>query len=260
MENVLNIFSLKGKTAIVTGGSGNYGKQITEALASAGARVIIASRNKGKNQEYANELIKKGYNVITEELDQGNEESINNFAKRVSEKYKIDVLVNNAVLRCVKSFDDDAENFSKSLIVNGTGAFILHRVFGDIMAKQGGGSIINIGSYMGELGPDDTLYKDVSFSGFSSPDYFFHKAGLTNLTRFMASKYGPFGVRCNVLQLGGLFNNQDERFVNRYNERTFLKRMANNTDIMGIIIYLASDASLYMTGATIALDGGYTAK
>ena len=76
----------------------------------------------------------------------------------------------------------------------------------------------------------------------------------------MASKYGPQGVRVNVLELGGLFNNQDEIFVERYNDRTFLKRMANDTDIMGIIIFLASDASSYITGTAIPVDGGYTAK
>jgi NAD(P)-dependent dehydrogenase (short-subunit alcohol dehydrogenase family) len=136
----------------------------------------------------------------------------------------------------------------------------MHRVFGDMMAEKGCGSIINIGSYMGFLGPDDTLYRGVSFSGFNSPDYFFHKGGMTNLTRFMASKYGPQGVRVNVLELGGLLRDQDEIFVERYNDRTFVKRMANDTDIMGIIILLASDASSYITGAVIPVDGGYSAK
>ena len=134
------------------------------------------------------------------------------------------------------------------------------RAFGNKMAEQGFGSIINIGSYMGLLGPDDTLYRGCSFNAFDSVDYFFHKGGMTNLTRFMASYYGPKNVRCNILEPGGFYNGQDEVFVERYNDRTFLKRMANETDLMGAVVFLASDASSYITGAVIPVDGGYTAK
>ncbi|MBR0189073.1 MAG: SDR family oxidoreductase [Clostridia bacterium] len=256
----LEMFSLKGKTAIVTGGSGMYGKQITLALAEAGAKVVIASRNKDKNEEYAKTLREQGYNVISEELDQGNENSIKALAERLKKQGDIDVLVNNAVLRTMKDYHDDLANFNESMRVNATGIFAMCRVFGDIMAEQGKGSIINIGSYMGLLGADDTLYKDVGFSGYSAPDYFFHKGGMTNLTRFIASYYGPKGVRCNILEPGGFFNNQNSLFVERYNERTFLKRMANDTDMKGAVVFLASDASAYITGAVIPVDGGYTAK
>ena len=83
---------------------------------------------------------------------------------------------------------------------------------------------------------------------------------MTNLTRFMASYYGPKGVRCNILEPGGFFNNQDPIFVERYNDRTFLKRMANDTDLVGAVVFLASDASAYLTGTVIPVDGGYTAK
>ena len=91
-------------------------------------------------------------------------------------------------------------------------------------------------------------------------DYFFHKGGMTNYTRFLAGHYGRFGVRSNCIELGGLFNHQDERFVARYAENTMLGRMANDTDLKGLIVYLASDASSYMTGAILPLDGGYSAK
>ena len=255
-----DMFSLKGKTAVVTGGSGLYGRQITLALAEAGAKVVIASRNKDKNEEYAETLRKQGYNVISEELDQGDEKSIKALAERLKKQGDIDILVNNAVLRPMKDYHDDLANFNESMRVNATGIFAMCRVFGDIMARQGKGSIINIGSYMGLLGADDTLYRDVGFSGYSAPDYFFHKGGMTNLTRFIASYYGPKGVRCNVLEPGGFFNNQNPLFVERYNDRTFLKRMANDTDMKGAIIFLASDASAYITGAVIPVDGGYTAK
>ena len=259
MEN-LEIFSLKGKTAVVTGGSGLYGRQITLALAEAGAKVVIASRNKAKNEEYAETLRKQGYDVISEVLDQGDEESVNALADKLEKEGTIDILVNNSVLRTMKDYHDDLANFNESMRVNATGIFAMCRTFGDKMAKQGKGSIINIGSYMGLLGADDTLYKDVGFSGYSAPDYFFHKGGMTNLTRFIASYYGPKGVRCNIIEPGGFFNNQPPLFVERYSDRTFLKRMANDKDMKGAVVFLASDASAYITGAVIPVDGGYTAK
>ena len=259
MEN-LEMFSLKGKTAVVTGGSGLYGKQITLALAEAGAKVVIASRNKAKNEEYAETLRIQGYNVVSDVLDQGDEESVNTLADKLEKEGTIDILVNNSVLRTMKDYHDDLAYFNESMRVNATGIFAMCRTFGDKMAKQGKGSIINIGSYMGLLGADDTLYKDVGFSGYSAPDYFFHKGGMTNLTRFIASYYGPKGVRCNIIEPGGFFNYQPPLFVERYSDRTFLKRMANDKDMKGAVVFLASDASAYITGAVIPVDGGYTAK
>lgn len=259
--NVIDMFSLKGKVALVTGGSGLYGRQITIALAEAGAKVYTASRSLESNVEFATEMQSKGLNVIGESYDQGSEESIKDLLDRIKkEDGRIDVLVNNSVLRIMKSYNDDLEKFNRSMEVNSTGIFAMCRIFGDFMAETGGGSIINIGSYMGLLGADDTLYRDCSFSGYNSPDYFFHKGGMTNLTRFMASYYGPKNVRCNILEPGGFFNNQEQLFVDRYNDRTFLKRMANDTDMKGAIVFLASEASAYITGAVIPVDGGYTAK
>lgn len=259
--NVIDMFSLKGKVALVTGGSGLYGRQITIALAEAGAKVYTASRSLESNVEFATEMQLKGLNVIGESYDQGSEESIKDLLDRIKkEDGRIDVLVNNSVLRIMKSYNDDLEKFNRSMEVNSTGIFAMCRIFGDFMAENGGGSIINIGSYMGLLGADDTLYRDCSFSGYNSPDYFFHKGGMTNLTRFMASYYGPKNVRCNILEPGGFFNNQEQLFVDRYNDRTFLKRMANDTDMKGAIVFLASEASAYITGAVIPVDGGYTAK
>lgn len=259
--NVIDMFYLKGKVALVTGGSGLYGRQITIALAEAGAKVYTASRSLESNVEFATEMQSKGLNVIGESYDQGSEESIKDLLGRIKkEDGRIDVLVNNSVLRIMKSYNDDLEKFNRSMEVNSTGIFAMCRIFGDFMAENGGGSIINIGSYMGLLGADDTLYRDCSFSGYNSPDYFFHKGGMTNLTRFMASYYGPKNVRCNILEPGGFFNNQEQLFVDRYNDRTFLKRMANDTDMKGAIVFLASEASAYITGAVIPVDGGYTAK
>ena len=260
MNQMQKMFSLEGKTAVVTGGRGLYGRQITLGLCQMGAKVIIASRNVEKNEEYAKELRAQGYKAQGEFLDQGDEKSILALVDKLSKEGNIDILVNNSVLRVKMTFDGDIALFNKSLEVNGTGIFAMCRAFGNKMAEQGFGSIINIGSYMGLLGFDDTLYRDCSFNATGAADYFFHKGGMTNLTRFMASYYGPKGVRCNILQPGGFFNNQDPIFVERYNDRTFLKRMANDTDLVGAVVFLASDASAYLTGTVIPVDGGYTAK
>lgn len=266
MTNVMEMFNLKGKTAVVTGGSGLYGRQIVEALAEAGATVYTVSRNLESNESYAKTMRQRGYQVFAGQLDQGDEESIKKcLADITNDGKKVDILINNSVLRTMKTgthdrFHDSAENFAKSMHVNATGLFMISRAFGDHMAENGGGSIVNIGSYMGSVGPNDILYRDTPMDGFT-PDYFFHKGGMVNFTRFLASYYGPKGVRCNVLNPGGFFDgSQHELFIERYNDCTFLKRMANESDLKGAIVFLASAASSYITGAVIPVDGGYTAK
>lgn len=261
MQNVMELFRLDGKVAIVTGGSGKYGRQMVLALAQAGASVCIASRNAQANEAYAGELAAKGLHAFCETLDQGDPGSIAAFVDRMAARGRVDVLVNNAVFRGMKH-DEDWEGFTESLRVNGVGLSDLTVKIGKLMVAGGGGSIINIGSYMGILGGDDTLYRDTGMGQVRdmAPDYFFHKGGMANFTRFMASKLGPCNVRVNVLELGGLFNNQPALFVERYSDRTFLKRMGNQTDVMGAVVWLASDASAYVTGASIPIDGGYSAK
>lgn len=259
--NILDRFKLDGKRAVVTGGSGLYGKQIVKSLAMAGAEVYTASRNLEANEAYAAELRAEGLNVYAGRLDQGDEASINAFLESLTKAGKtVDILINNSVLRCMKKgMKDDPERFDESMHVNATGLFMISRAFAEHMAENGGGSIVNIGSYMGVLGPNDTLYRDAGMN-MPAPDYFFHKGGMVNFTRYCASYYGPKNVRCNVLNLGGFFNNQPEKFLEHYNDKTFLKRMANDTDVMGAIVFLASDASSYITGASIPVDGGYSAK
>lgn len=261
MAGILDRFKLDGKLAVVTGGNGKYGKQMVIALAEAGARVCIASRNASKDLDFADSLRMRGLNVFNATLDQGNQDSINDFIDRMKREGGMDILVNNAVSRGAAS-DHDWDGYVESLMVNGVGLAHLTTKAAYQMAEKGGGSIINIGSYMGILGGDDTLYRGTEMPQLEnhSSYYFFCKGGMTNFTRFMAAKFGPRNVRVNVLQLGGLFNHQPELFVERYNDRTFLKRMANQTDVMGALVWLASDASAYITGTSIPVDGGYSAK
>jgi NAD(P)-dependent dehydrogenase (short-subunit alcohol dehydrogenase family) len=258
-KTVQELFDLTGRVAVVTGGSGLYGRQIAEALAEAGARTIMASRNLEKLREQAEYFGKNGLKVEVLQYDQSSEESCKNLLGQVLDLAgKVDVLVNNSVLRTMKDWGDPATAFAKSMEVNATGIFVMTRVFGDQMAKQGSGSIINVGSIQGVVGPDFTLYEGLNWG--APPDYFFHKGGLLQLTRYAASVLGPRGVRVNAISPGGYFTNQDESFVKRYNARTFLGRMANDTDIKGGIVFLASDASEYVTGANLAVDAGYTCK
>lgn len=259
---VLESFSLEGKVALVTGGAGLYGRQIVAAAAEAGARTYVAARHVDALETLAAEHRAAGGDVRALQYDQGDEASI--LALRdaiVKESGRIDVLVNNAVLRPMKrAFRDEASTFAESMKVNATGLFVITRAVGDVMAEKGAGSIINIGSIQGMIGPDPTIYRGTSMSGWY-PDYFYHKGAIINFTRFIASFYGARGVRCNCVSPGG-FRTPDhpDPFVAAYSDRTFLGRLANSTDLKGVIVFLGSDASLYVTGANVPVDGGYTAK
>ncbi|OPZ86723.1 MAG: Gluconate 5-dehydrogenase [bacterium ADurb.Bin429] len=256
--SIIDHFALTGKTALVTGAAGLYGRQMAEALAEAGARVLVASRNLDALAACADEMRERGYDVTALAYDQAEEASI--LALRDAAG-PVDVLVNNAVLRPMKDgYVGSAESFAASMCVNATGLFLITRAFGDCMAERGHGSIINIGSIQGMVGPDPFIYRDTPMHGWY-PDYFFHKGGMINFTRFLASYYGRFGVRANCVSPGGFWTERmPEPFVRQYSERTLLGRLANDTDLKGIIVFLASEASAYITGTNIPVDGGYTAK
>jgi NAD(P)-dependent dehydrogenase (short-subunit alcohol dehydrogenase family) len=259
---ILERFSLQGKVALLTGGAGLYGRQILSALAEAGASTYVAARHLEPLEELAAAHRRQGLDVHALQYDQGDEDSV--LALRdalLKAAGRVDILVNNAVLRPMKKgYRDAASTFAESMQVNATGLFVITRALGDVMAEQGGGSIVNIGSIQGMIGPDPTIYRGTEMSGWY-PDYFFHKGGTINFTRFIASYYGPRGVRCNCVSPGGFRTEaHPEAFVRQYSDRTFLGRLANPTDLMGIIVFLASAASEYITGANIPVDGGYTAK
>jgi len=256
---VLESFSLKGKVALVTGGAGLYGRQLVEAVAEAGAVTITGSRTLEAQQALAEKLCASGLAVEAEQYDQAEEESMVALRDRIVERHgRVDVLVNNAVIRSMKSVDN-REEFEVSMRVNATGVFRMCEHFAEPMKEQGLGSIINIGSIQGVIGPDLTLYEGLPGLWWF-PDYYFHKGGMVNYTRYLASTLGRFGIRANVISPGGYFNSQPETFLKRYEARTFLGRMANDTDLKGAVVFLASDASAYITGANLMVDAGYTAK
>lgn len=256
---MLDRFRLDGKVALVTGGAGLFGRQIVEAVAEAGAKTFMASRDLAKLEAQAELFRACGLDVQARELDQSDEASVIRLREELErEAGRVDVLVNNAVARPMKDWSDSADAFVQSMATNATGMFLMVRAFGDAMAARGSGSIVNVGSIQGMVGPDYTLYEGLNWG--TPPDYFFHKGGLVQLTRFAAAKLGSRGVRVNVISPGGFYNGQDARFVERYNARTFLGRLANDSDLKGAVVFLASDASAYVTGVNLPVDGGYTAK
>ena len=257
--NVMESFSLKGKVALLTGGAGLYGRQLCRALCEAGATVYIASRNLEKLQAEAE---KSGAAAL--QLDLDSDESIASAVDEIVKRSgRIDILVNNAVSRCAcGEWAENMDYFDRSLHTNASSLFVLTKRVAEIMKKQHSGSIINIGSYMGLLGPDPTNYTGTEMFDFekASPIYFYEKGGMSNFTRFAASVLGHWNIRVNWIAPGGYFNHQPEAFVRQYSANTMLGRLANDEDLKGLLVFLASDASAYITGTVIPADGGYTAK
>lgn len=251
-------FSLAGRIILLTGGAGLYGRGLAAQLAAAGATLILASRNVEALEKVVAEERALGRTVHARPLDQAEESSILRLRDSVLAEFgRIDGLVNNAVARPMKTADAPLADWEASMKTNATGLFALTRAFGDAMAAHGAGSIVNIGSIQGMVGPDNSLYEGLNMHAI--PDYFFHKAGMVNLTRFFAAHYGPRGVRVNCLSPGGFLSGQHPTFVERYSNATFLRRMADEQDLGGPVIFLLSDAARYVTGVNLPVDGGYTA-
>ena len=257
----LDRFTLKNKVILLTGGAGLYGRGLTRDLAEAGARLVIAARNLDKLKAVADEENARGLDVTAEPFDQGDESSVLSLRDRILEKFgRIDGLVNNSVARPMKSPDAPVADWEESMRINNTGPFLMTRAFGEVMAKQKAGSIVNIGSMQGMVGPSFELYKGTDMLQHPPPDYFAHKSAMLGLTRWYAAYLGPNNVRVNCLSPGGFYNNHNPVFHERYCERTFLGRMADPTDLGGAVIFLLSDASKYITGTNLPVDGGYSAK
>jgi NAD(P)-dependent dehydrogenase (short-subunit alcohol dehydrogenase family) len=152
-------------------------------------------------------------------------------------------------------YNDSIKNFAESMRVNATGMMDMLREMADLMDGSGGGSIINISSMMGMFGPDLSNYEGTDM-GDLPPDYFFHRAGMINITRYLARILADRNIRVNCISPGGLFNDQPPRFVENYCRKVPAGRMANQDDIKGLAVLLASDASAYINGENILLDGG----
>jgi NAD(P)-dependent dehydrogenase (short-subunit alcohol dehydrogenase family) len=258
----VNSFSLRNKVVIQFGGTGLLGRALVSALGAAGATLIIASRNRSSLTALAAIEQAAGSAVQVDEVDIGSEAALRALRDRVLAQHgRVDGIVFNAVSRPMRNFDDDLTAWRASMDTNATGFFATVRVFGDAMAANGSGSIVNIASQMGMLGANPWLYEGTSMT--APPDYFFHKGGMINLTRYLASHYGTRGVRVNVISPGGIYNPEKPQapaFLERYGKMTMLGRMANPGEIGGAVVFLLSDVSTYITGVNLPVDGGYTAK
>jgi len=264
------LFSLKNKTAIVTGALGLLGKKHCEALAEAGANVVVADINEAATESFALSL---GENHGGLKVDVTSEQSLKIARDKILTRYgTIDILVNNAAIndmfenpglaKELSAFENyPLDAFKKSLDVNVTGVFLASQVFGSVMAEQGSGSIINIASTYGIVGPDQSIYRDErgEQTFYKSPVYPVTKGAVVNFTRFLAAYWGHKGVRVNTLSPGGVENAQNEFFIQNYSAKTLLGRMASPADYQGALVFLASEASAYMTGANLVVDGGWTA-
>lgn len=257
--NVKDLFDLTGKISLVTGGAGKYGRCIAEGLAEAGATVIIASRNMDHVNNVAEEFRHKKLNVHAFQVDQGVHASVISLKNNIIAQFgRLDVFVNNAVSRPMKDYNAPIEDFAKSMGTNATGMMDILREMIGLIEISGGGCIINIASMMGMFGPDLSNYEGTNM-GNPAPDYFFHNAGLINLTRYLARIFAGKNIRVNCISPGGLFNHQPERFLENYCKKVPLGRMANNDDIKGLVVLLASKAGEYINGENILMDGGLNA-
>lgn len=273
MPSQNGLFSLANKTAIVTGALGLLGKHHCRALAEAGAHVVVTDLDGGGCEAFARSL---GNGSLPEalgcQMDVTSPDSLLQARHRIVTRFGgIDILVNNAAINDMvehasTSASQTFERFSleqwrRSIDVNLTGTYLSLQIFGSVMAEQGRGSIINIASTYGIVGPDQALYKkpDGTQDFYKSPAYPATKAAVLSLTRYLAAYWGHRGVRVNALSPGGVQNGQEDFFVRKYAARTPLGRMATPTDYRGAVVFLASDASAYMTGANLIVDGGWTA-
>jgi len=262
MSDILSRFSLQGRVALVTAGAGPlFGSSISEALASAGATLITASRSLERNQQFADRLRRHGHDAHGLAFDLSDVNSIEQLRDDVLARFgRLDVLVNCALGRegYAGGFDEQTtDDWLAAAQSDMVGLFGVVKAFLPAMIEAGRGSIINVASIYGIVSNDPGIYAGTEMR--QPPNYTFVKGGMLNFTRYLAAYYGRHGVRTNALSPGGYFNDQPAPFVEAYNRRVPLGRMMNHEDIAGAAVFLASDASAYVNGHNLVVDGGWTA-
>ncbi|MCK5629371.1 MAG: SDR family oxidoreductase [Nanoarchaeota archaeon] len=269
-KSIFKIFDVEGKTAIVTGGMGQLGTQYVKTLLEAGLKVAVFDiKIDNPNSFYL--LNKKNPNLKIYKVDITKKTSIKNGLKKAMEQFGVpSVLINNAALDVPPGTGADEnvpfeqypeKSLDKTYEANLKGTILCCQIIGEEMADNKGGSIINISSIYGNVSPDQRIYEHLKKGnkGFFKPvSYSITKAGVLGLTRYLATYWAKKNVRVNSLTLGGVFNNQDKKFVENYSQRVPIGRMAEEDEYNGAILFLASDASSYMTGSNLIIDGGYT--
>ncbi len=269
MNSIQRLFSLKNKTIILTGSAGRLGTRFAHVLSMAGANVVLVDVENKENKKLENELrLKYKTRPMSLSTDISKESDVTRLTRDVLTKYKkIDVLVNNAhfVPREHPHRDAPFEQYSlelwdRMITVNLRGLFLCCREVGKVMLRQNRGTIVNISSIYGISGADQRIYGK---SRLNSPAFYAAtKGAMVNLTRHLAAYWHRKNIRVNTLTLGGVFDaklHKDKEFVRKYSEKTILGRMAKKEDYDGALLFLTSDASSYMTGANLIVDGGWTA-
>ena len=267
-------FSLDGKVAVVTGAAGLIGRHHCEALRDAGATVVLVDLNQGALDGAVASLAAGGGPApMGFTADITSEQDLTALRDAIRATYgRLDVLVNNGAINdkvetrtmgvdATKFENFPLEEWRRVIDVNTTGVFLPSRILGADMAAAGRGSIINVASTYGLVGPDQSLYvrPDGTRTMFKSPAYPTSKGAVLAFTRFLAAYWGEAGVRVNTLVPGGVEAGQEPWFLANYGKRTPLGRMAQPDDYRGALVFLASDASRYVTGSAVVVDGGFTA-
>lgn len=268
-------FDLTGRVAVVTGGVGLLGKEFCRTLAEAGAAVVVVDLNASASQAVADSLTSSGYKSLAAPTNITQPEEVNTLVEKTLSTFgRLDILVNSAALD--PKFDPDAVNkgitpgafedypldlWNSALNVNLTGMFLMTQAcVKPMIAQDKKGSIINICSTYGLNGPDQRIYiKDGRRVAFKPVYYTVTKAGVMGFTKYLAAYYAGTDIRVNALTPGGVFNNHEDYFVQNYSAKTILGRMAHKDEMNGALLFLASDASTYMTGNNVVVDGGWTA-
>jgi len=242
--------SLKGKYVIITGGNGYLGIKMTEMFLHFGSNVILIDKKGLKNR-------KANKKITFIQCDLSNEQNLSKTMEFIKRAFKkIDILINNAAFNLANSESNETSGFWDSMMkINLKAGFLLMEKALPLLKKHPGGCIINISSIYGFCGPQMDLYHGTKMKNEAT--YAASKAGLIQLTRYYATKWAP-AIRVNSISPGGIFRNQNKKFVERYKARTPLRRMANEDDIVGAVAFLASDMSKYITGHNLIVDGGWS--
>ena len=268
-------FDLTGRVAIVTGGVGLLGKEFCRTLVEAGASVVVVDLNADAAKKVADDLTRDGFRAIGLATDITKPEAVNAMVAETLKAFgRIDILVNSAGMD--PKFDPDAaakgiapgafeeyplDQWNAALNVNLTGTFLVTQAcVKQMVAQSKKGSVINICSTYGLNGPDQRIYiKNGKRVAFKPVYYTVTKAGVMGFTKYLAAYYAGTEIRVNALTPGGVFNNHEEYFVTNYSAKTIMGRMAKKDEMNGALLFLASDASSYMTGNNVVVDGGWTA-
>jgi NAD(P)-dependent dehydrogenase (short-subunit alcohol dehydrogenase family) len=264
MTSLKDLFNLEGRTALVTGACGNLGTVICETISEQGGSLIILDIS--GTEKFASKLENKYKNNVTPiDIDFSKLDQANKILKKKLKKIdSLNILINNAAFVGTSNLKGWSTNFlnqnldswKSAFDVNLTAPFLITQICTPLLQKSEGSSIINVGSIYAHYGPDWKLYEGTKMGNPAA--YASSKAGLVQFTKWLSTSLAPH-IRANSISPGGIYRNQDKKFIKKYQNKVPLQRMAKENDFKGIIAFLACDASSYITGQDIKIDGGYSA-